>query len=84
MPVDKDKVLKNIARQFSKNVNKIDLKASFFDDMGADSIDFIEFIMNLEDTFKITISDSDAEKFKTPQDVIIYLDQHIIPPNSLE
>jgi acyl carrier protein len=83
MLVDKNKLLKIISTQFKRDLDKIDLNTSF-SEMGFDSLDFIEFLMRLEDSFKIAISDDDAQKFKTPQDVITYLEEHIIPLSSLE
>jgi acyl carrier protein len=83
MLTDKNKLLKIISTQFKRDLDKIDLNASF-SEMESDSLDTIEFLMRLEDSFKITISDDAAQKFKTPQDVLTYLEGHIIPLSSLE
>jgi acyl carrier protein len=47
--------------------------ASFADDFNADSLDFIELITAVEDTFKIEIPDEDAENIQTVQDAIDYI-----------
>jgi len=49
-------------------------EASFVDDFNADSLDFIELITAVEDTFKIEIPDEDAEKLETVQDAINYIE----------
>ena len=56
---------------------KVVPEASFVDDFDADSLDFIELITAVEDTFKIEIPDEDAEKLQTVQDAIDYLQAKI-------
>jgi acyl carrier protein len=52
-------------------------KASFVDDFSADSLDFIELITAVEDTFKIEIPDEDAENLQTVQDAVDYIESKI-------
>ncbi|NEU29407.1 acyl carrier protein [bacterium LRH843] len=47
--------------------------ASFKDDLGADSLDVVELVMELEDEFDLEISDEDAEKIATVADVVTYI-----------
>ena len=49
---------------------KVIPESSFVDDFEADSLDLIEFITAVEDTFGIEISDADAEKIQTVQDAV--------------
>jgi acyl carrier protein len=57
--------------------SKVVPKASFTDDFNADSLDFIELITAVEDTFKIEIPDEDAENLQTVQDAIDYIESKI-------
>jgi acyl carrier protein len=57
--------------------SKIVPEASFADDFNADSLDFIELITAVEDTFKIEIPDEDAENLQTVQDAIDYIEAKI-------
>lgn len=57
-------------------VEEADVKpeASFKEDLGADSLDVVELVMELEDEFDLEISDEEAEKISTVQDVISYIE----------
>lgn len=51
-------------------------EASFTTDLGADSLDTVELIMEFEKEFGITIPDEDAEKITTVGDAISYIEEH--------
>ncbi|NGP44158.1 acyl carrier protein [Bacillaceae bacterium SIJ1] len=51
-------------------------EASFKDDLGADSLDVVELVMELEDAFDMEISDEDAEKIATVGDAVTYIESH--------
>jgi len=53
--------------------NKITLEARFIEDLGADSLDTVELIMQFEEEFDIEISDDDAEKLTTVGSSIDYI-----------
>jgi len=53
---------------------KVVPEASFVDDFGADSLDFIELITAVEETFKVEIPDEDAGKMQTVEDAVNYID----------
>ena len=55
---------------------KVKPEASFVDDLNADSLDLVELIMSLEEEFGTEISDEDAEKIRTVQDAVDYIDEH--------
>ncbi|MBE3594292.1 MAG: acyl carrier protein [Candidatus Carbobacillus altaicus] len=65
-----------IADRLGVEVEKITPEASFKDDLGADSLDLVELVMELEDEFDMEISDEDAEKINTVQDVLDYIKAH--------
>lgn len=54
--------------------SKIKPEASFVNDFGANSLDIVELIMELENSFDIIISDEDADKLNTVGDVFVYIE----------
>jgi acyl carrier protein len=67
-------VSKHIAKLLNVDLEEVIPSASFIDDLGADSLDLVELLMSLEQQFDIGVSDADAEKMATIQDVLNYLD----------
>ncbi|MFA4834157.1 MAG: acyl carrier protein [Patescibacteria group bacterium] len=55
---------------------KITLESDIINDLGADSLNFIEIVMAMEEEFDIEISDDDAKKLRTVQDFINYAKDH--------
>jgi len=55
---------------------KVTEKASFIDDLGADSLDIVELVMAFEEEFGVEIPDDAAEKITTVKDAIDYIDQN--------
>lgn len=62
-----------IADKLGVSESEITSEASFTDDLGADSLDTVELIMEFEKEFDVTISDEDAELIQTVGDAISYL-----------
>lgn len=48
------------------------------DDLGADSVDLMEFILTLEDEFAIEISDEDVDRFENVADIVAYLEKKLV------
>jgi acyl carrier protein len=57
--------------------NKITLEARFIEDLGADSLDTVELIMQFEEEFDIEISDNDAEKLTTVRNSVDYINSKL-------
>jgi acyl carrier protein len=71
-----EKVKQIIAEQLGVDEGEVTPSASFVDDLGADSLDQVELVMALEEAFGVEIPDEDAEKIRTVQDAIDYIDKH--------
>ncbi len=69
-----DKVKEVIIDKLGVEEEKIVSKASFVDDLGADSLDTVELIMQLEEEFSIEIPDDDAEKMTTVKSAVDYIE----------
>jgi acyl carrier protein len=72
-----EQLKKLIVELLDVDESKVVPEASFADDFNADSLDFIELITAVEDTFKIEIPDEDAENLQTVQDAIDYIEARI-------
>src|SRR5215469_3079793 len=71
-----EKVKQIVSEQLGVDEAEVTPSASFTDDLGADSLDQVELVMALEEAFDLEISDEDAEKIRTVQDAIDYIDKH--------
>ncbi|MDP6533012.1 MAG: acyl carrier protein [Candidatus Marinimicrobia bacterium] len=69
-----DKVKEVIIDKLGVEEDKIVNEASFVDDLGADSLDTVELIMELEEEFSLEIPDEDAENLTTVGSVVDYID----------
>ncbi|MEA2109084.1 MAG: acyl carrier protein [Pseudomonadota bacterium] len=72
------KVKEIIAEQLGiKDLAEITNEASFIDDLGADSLDTVELVMAFEEEYGVEIPDEDAEKIRTVQSAIDYINEHL-------
>jgi len=72
-----EKVKAIIVDKLGVNENEVIPEASFTNDLGADSLDTVELIMEFEKEFNLSIPDEDAEKITTVGEAIDYINQHI-------
>ena len=70
------KIKEIVVEQLGVDEEEVTEKASFVDDLGADSLDIVELIMALEEEFDMEIPDEDAEKISTVGDAIKYIKKH--------
>ena len=68
-----EKVISIIMEQLDVTREECVPEASFIDDLGADSLDLVELIMEMEETFDVQIADNELEKIRTIKDVLDYL-----------
>ena len=71
-----EKVSEIVADHFDVDRAKITDELNLKTDLDADSIDFVEFVLELEDTFGEEIDDDEAEKLSTIGEVVDYIEQH--------
>ena len=71
-----DKVKEIIIDKLGVEDSKITMEAKFIDDLGADSLDTVELIMQFEEEFGIEIPDEDAENITTISSAIKYIDEY--------
>jgi len=76
MPGVEEKVKQIIVDQLGVEPADVTPASSFVDDLGADSLDRVELVMALEETFDIEIPDEVAEKIATVQDAVDYIQKN--------
>jgi acyl carrier protein len=72
-----ERVIEIVCENLAVNKEQVNRNTSFIDDIGADSLDIVELIMELEEEFEITIPDDQAEKIKTVGEAIDYIQREI-------
>jgi acyl carrier protein len=72
-----ERVIEIVCDNLAVNKEQVNRNTSFIDDIGADSLDIVELIMELEEEFEITIPDDQAEKIKTVGEAIDYIQREI-------
>ena len=70
-----DRVKKIVIEHLGVEADKVEEKASFIDDLGADSLDTVELVMAFEEEFNVEIPDDAAETIQTVADAISFLEK---------
>jgi len=73
----KDKVVEIISKQLEQPKEKVTMETKFAEDLGADSLDTAELVMEFEDEFDINISDDAEGKIKTVGDTVNYIEEQL-------
>lgn len=68
-----ERVIKIVCEKFSMSADKVSRETSFNDDLGADSLDTVELVMQFEDEFSVNIPDEDAANIRTVGDAVDYI-----------
>jgi acyl carrier protein len=71
----KERVIDIVAEQLGVNKEQITTETSFVNDLGADSLDVVELVMELEEEFDINIPDDAAEKIQTVGQAVEYIEK---------
>lgn len=77
MATIEERVADIVAEQMGVDKSQITRETSFVNDLGADSLDTVELVMEFEDEFDISIPDEDAEKIQTVGQAIDYVEAHL-------
>ena len=77
MATIKERVAEIVAEQMGVDKAQVTGETSFVNDLGADSLDTVELVMEFEDEFDISIPDEDAEKIQTVGQAITYVEAHL-------
>ena len=72
-----DKMKDILVEQLECDPEDITMESLLVDDLGADSLDAIDIVMSVEDTFKVEVPDEIIEKIETVGDIVIYIEDHI-------
>lgn len=73
-----DDVIDVIARTLKDvDKSKVSMETSFEHDLGADSLDLVELIMELEENYDLTIPDEDAQNITTVGHAVRYIDENV-------
>ncbi len=71
-----DKVVEIVCDQLGVSRDQVNPETDFINDLGADSLDTVELVMEFEEEFNINIPDEDAEKIRKVSDAITYVESH--------
>jgi acyl carrier protein len=76
-PTIRERVIKIVCEQMGTTPEKITDATHFVNDLGADSLDTVELVMEFEDEFELSIPDEDAEKITTVGDAVKYIEEKV-------
>lgn len=71
-----EKICELLADKFDADASTMTMDTKIKDDLNADSLDVVELMMDLEESFGITISDEEATQMSTIGDIVKYIEEH--------
>ena len=77
MATTEERIIQIVCDNLGVNKEQVNRNTRFQDDIGADSLDIVELVMELEEEFEITIPDEQAEKIKTVGEAIDYIEREL-------
>lgn len=72
-----DKVKEIIVDQLECDEDQVTMEASITEDLGADSLDVVDLVMSIEESFDVEIPDEDVEGIKTVGDIVKYIENKV-------
>ncbi len=73
--MNKEKIINLIAEQLDADPENLTMETNLIEDLGADSLDIADLVMELEEQLDVEISDEDLAKLKTVGDIVEYIDK---------
>lgn len=70
-----EKIKNLLVEELDLEADEVTLESKLKEDLGADSLDMVDLIMSIEDTFDIKVDESQAASIKTVGDIVNYIDQ---------
>ena len=72
-----DKIKDIIVEQLDVEEDAVAMEASITDDLGADSLDVVDLVMSIEESFDVEIPDEEVENIKTVGDIVKYIENKV-------
>jgi acyl carrier protein len=72
-----EKIREVVSKKFKVSPEKVNASTRLREDLNVDSLDAVELIMELEDTFKVKIADDEAQKLKTIGDIVNFINPKV-------
>lgn len=72
-----DKIKDIIVEQLDVEEDAVTMEASITDDLGADSLDVVDLVMSIEESFGVEIPDEEVENIKTVGDIVKYIENKV-------
>ena len=72
-----DKIKDIIVEQLDVEEDAVTMEASITDDLGADSLDVVDLVMSIEESFDVEIPDEEGENIKTVGDIVKYIENKV-------